>query len=159
MNEDSSFTTYANIREIMAAKTVHLSIAIYQGDRLDYQEYRHTALFASFANGDPSALVHVVGPPGEYETEITDNYDPSRSRSLANAVDVGPLSVQANRAHIIRILKAVPVDNDDHEFNCQTWVEAALKKLTELRMLSSESYMQGVDGMIDAIAEAKDGEN
>lgn len=142
----------------MAATTVNISIAIYEGNPLDYQEYRHTALFASFANGNPSALVHVVGPPGEYEFEITDDYDPSRSRSLAKAVDVGSLSVQASRAQVIRVLEAVPVDNDDHEFNCQTWVEAALRKLAELSMLKRELYTQGVDGMVDAIAEARDEE-
>lgn len=55
-------------------------------------------------------------------------------------------------------MRAVPIDNRDREFNCQVWVEAALKSLTASNMLSSEMYERGLDEMVDAIAEAKDEE-
>jgi hypothetical protein len=50
------------------------------------------------------------------------------------------------------------VRNYDAEFNCQIWVEAALRRLRDMRLLGSEAYTEGVDGMVDAIAEAEDEE-
>lgn len=48
--------------------------------------------------------------------------------------------------------------NWDAELNCQTWVEAASSRLRNLRLLSDEACTEGVDGMVDAIAEAADEE-
>lgn len=62
------------------------------------------------------------------------------------------------RAQTIDILRAVPVRNWNTESNCQIWVEAALRRLRDLRMLSSEVYTKGLDGMVDVIAEAEDEE-
>jgi len=59
---------------------------------------------------------------------------------------------------MIDILRAVPVRNWDAEFNCQIWVEAALRRLRDLRLVSGEDYTRGVDGMVDAISEAEDEE-
>ncbi|KAM0718125.1 hypothetical protein Q7P37_006457 [Cladosporium fusiforme] len=121
--------------------------------------YRHTSLFIKFANGNPSTLVHVVGPPGEFNFEHRDSYDPSQSLSLAKTVDVGFLSVQASRGQMIQIMRTIPVQNEEREFNCQMWVETALRKLKEMGMLASNLYTKGVDGMVDAIAEAEDEED
>jgi hypothetical protein len=60
---------------------------------------------------------------------------------------------------MVEILRTIPVKNWDLEFNCQMWVETALKRLSELRMLSEDAYAKGVDGMVDAIAEAADEED
>ena len=38
-------------------------------------------------------------------------------------------------------------------------METALKRLSELRMLSEDAYTKGVDGMFDATAEAADDED
>jgi hypothetical protein len=142
----------------MAAATVHISIAVFKGDPVDSQRYRHTSLFVTFANHDPSTVFHVVGPPGEFEYDIQIGYDPSGDQSLAKLVDVGPLSVESTRNQIIQILRRVPIENEDREFNCQTWVEGALKKLRELGMLTGALYAQGLDEMVDVIAEATDEE-
>ena len=143
----------------MAATTVHVSIQIYRGDPLDYPRFRHTSLFLKFANQDPSTLVHVVGPIGEFEFTTQEGYDPSQDQSLARSVDVGDLSVQTSYVQIIQILRAVSVMNHDLEFNCQTWVEAAIRKLRYTSMLANDSYMHGLDGMVNAIAEAEDEED
>lgn len=142
----------------MAAATVHISIAVFKGDPVDCQRYRHTSLFITFANQDPSVIIHVVGPPGEFEFDTQDGYDPSRDQSLAKLVDVGPLSVESTRDQITQILRRVPIENEDREFNCQTWVEGALKKFRELGMLTGALYAQGLDEMVDVIAEATDEE-
>lgn len=59
-----------DVCKTMAATTVYISIAIYVGDPIDHQKYRHTNLYLEFANREPSALVHVVGPPGEFEFTV-----------------------------------------------------------------------------------------
>lgn len=140
----------------MAAATVHVSIAVFKGDPVDSQRYRHTSLFITFANQDPSAVYHVVGPPGEFEYVIQSGYDPSSDQSLARLVDVGNLSVESTRVQINQILRRVPIENEDREFNCQTWVEGALKKFREMGMLTGALYAQGLDEMVDVIAEATD---
>jgi len=137
---------------------VDISIAVFKGDPLDCQRYRHTSLFITFANQDPSVIVHVVGPVGEFEFDTQDGCDPSQDQSLAKLVDVGLLSVPTSKVQLVQILRTVPVVNQDREFNCQTWVEAALKKFEELGMLTDALYTQGVDEMVDVIAEAKDEE-
>lgn len=142
----------------MAASTVHISIAVFKGDPVDCPRYRHTSLFVTFAGKDLSLIVHVVGPPGEFEFDTQVGYDPSQDLSLAKLVEVGPLSVESTRDQITQILRRVSIENEDHEFNCQTWVEGALKKFRELGMLTSALYAQGLDDMVDVIAEAKDEE-
>ena len=62
------------------------------------------------------------------------------------------------RARMTDTSRAVPERRHDAEFNCQIWVEAALRRSRDLRMLSSEAYTEGVDGMVDAIAETGDDE-
>jgi hypothetical protein len=142
----------------MAAATVHIGIAVFKGDPIDTQRYRHTSLYITFANHELSVIVHVVGPPGEFEFDTQVGYDPSQDKSLAKIVDVGFLSVESTRDQITQILRRVPIENEDREFNCQTWVEGALKKFRDLGMLTSALYARGLDEMVDVIAEATDEE-
>lgn len=71
---------------------------------------------------------------------------------------MGSSLVSVVHDQMIDILRAVPVRNWDAEFNCQIWVEAALRRLRDLRLVSGEDYTRGVDGMVDAISEAEDEE-
>lgn len=149
----------ADAKKYMAASLVRISVAVFEGEPMDYQKYRHTSLFFEFANREPSFLAHVVGPPEEYEFQTRDGYDPSQSQSIAKVVEVGTSLVEVRRAQMVEILRTIPVKIWDLEFNCQMWVETALKRLSELRMLSEDAYAKGVDGMVDAIAEAADEED
>lgn len=99
-----------------------------------------------------------MGPIGEVEFTVQDGYDPAQESSLARKVDLGRLSVEESRPNIIQFLRAVQIHNWDREFNCQSWVELALKRLMMSNMLSSELYERGVDEMVDAISEARDEE-
>ena len=142
----------------MTTTIVHISIAVFKGDPVDYQKYRHTALWIRFRDGSPAILAHIVGPPGEFEFQVREHYDPSQSASLAKIVDVGYLQVRTTSTQLRSALRAIPINNSDPEFNCQTWIETVLKRLKDRNLLSNESYENGVDGMVDAIAEAEDEE-
>ena len=86
---------------------------------MDYHKYRPTSLFFEFTNQrEPSFLAHVVGPPEEYEFHTRDGYDPSQSQSIAKVVKVGISLVEIRRAKMIEILRTIPVENWDLEFNC-----------------------------------------
>ncbi|KAI6823983.1 hypothetical protein KC367_g8187 [Hortaea werneckii] len=61
-------------------------------------------------------------------------------------------------SQILAFLQNVRIDHFDREFNCQTWIERALKSLKDERVLSPAEYDLGINGMVDAIAEAEDEE-
>ncbi len=102
--------------------------------------------------------MHVVGPSGGFEFESRESSKPWESQRYANIVDVGTLTVAATSAQTVRALRSVPINNRDREFDCQKWVEDALKIFKNAGHLSTESYDKGVDGMVDAIAEVEDAE-
>jgi hypothetical protein len=142
----------------MSPTPASINILIFKGEPLDYQRYRHTSLYLSFADNQDPFVAHAVGPPGEYEFQIREPYDSTESQSIVRTVKVGNSLTSVGRGQLIDALQAIPVRNWDAEFNCQIWVEAALRRLRDLRMLSGEAYVEGVDGMVDAIAEAEDEE-
>jgi hypothetical protein len=53
-------------------------------------------------------------------------------------------------------MESVDVLNHDAEFNCQQWVDFALRTLYHAGYLSGEQYDTGLNGMIDATMEAED---
>ena len=136
--------------------TAHVSIAVYKGDPIDSQEYRHTSLHFQFQDQSPTLLAHIVGPSGDFQFQVRSGYDPAASRNLAKLVNVGTLQVQTTSDQLTSALRAVAIKNHDREFNCQTWVENVLKMWKDRQLLSERDYDDGVDGMVEAIAEAKD---
>lgn len=149
---------FTDVERVVAMSTVHMSIIVYKGSPLDYQRYRHTAFWIRFRDGSPAVLVHVVGPIGQFEFQARQAPNPSESAGFAKAIDVGFLTVSATPAQVLQALQRIPIDNTDREFNCQTWIESALRALKNWNYLSGESYERGLDGMVDAIAEAEDEE-
>ena len=149
----NSLTLYISI---MSTTSACISIIVFKGEPLDYQQYRHTSLHVSLPDEQDPFVAHTVGLPGEYEFQIREPYDSTKSQGIVRTVRVGDSLAAIKRAHMVEILRAVPVRNWDAEFNCQIWVEAALRRLRDLRVLSGEAYADGVDGMVDAIAEAEE---
>lgn len=137
---------------------IHISIIVYKGSPLDYSQYRHTSLWLRFADRTPPLLAHIVGPWGEFVFESRESFEPWESQRYAKIVDVGTLTAAATSAQMVRALQNVPINNRDREFDCQKWVKDALKRFKNAGHLSIESYEKGVDGMVDAIAEAEDEE-
>lgn len=148
----------ADVRRIMPSSPASISVLVFKGEPLDYQRYRHTSLHISFADDQDAFVAHAVGPPGEYEFQIREPYDSTESQDIVRSVKLGDSLASVGRTPLIEILRAVPVRNYDAEFNCQIWMEAALRRLRDMHLLSSEAYTEGVDGMVDAIAEAEEEE-
>lgn len=127
----------------MSTTPASISILIFKGEPLDYQRYRHTSLHITFTDQQEPFVAHAVGPPGEYEFQIREPYDSTEVQGIVRSVIVGDSLVPVGREQMIDILRAVPVRDWDVEFNCQIWVEAALRRLRDLRLLSSEGYTEG----------------
>lgn len=136
--------------------TVHISIIVHRGAPLDYPHYRHTALWSHFGDQYQPLIAHVVGPVGDFEFESREEAQPWKNEDFAKIVDVGPLATTITQPRLEALLRAIPIRNHDREFNCQTWVEAALKRLAESGLLAQQAYESGLDGMVEAIAEAED---
>ncbi|KAF1831240.1 hypothetical protein BDW02DRAFT_484543, partial [Decorospora gaudefroyi] len=133
-----------------------LSIAVYVGEPLDYQEYRHTALCLRPENEAPPMVIHAIGPNMDYRVEAKDNYDPKASRSFAKEVSVGKLTTPMTKAQLASVAYLTPVDNSSRDFNCQTWVENVLQRLAQAGYITQENCDQGVDKMVEATMEAED---
>lgn len=139
-----------------AFTTIRISVIVSKGSSVDWQEYRHTALWLEFPDLSPSMLVHVVGSLGLFKYNFRELAKPEESKYFAKLIVAGTLTSAITQREVLDTLGSVPIANDDLEFNCQTWVELALRTLRDKGTLSKESYEQGFNGMIDATLEAKD---
>lgn len=135
---------------------VYVRIAIYKSEPLDYQKFRHVALWFEFDNGTDSVAIHVVGPNQDYQLEIRDHYNPAGNRPFEKEVAVGWTKADLTKSQLVDIVSETPVDNTSREFNCQVWVGDALKLLTQEGYIEQEEYLGAVDRMIDATMEAED---
>ena len=113
----------------MPTHNPHISIIVNKRDPLDYPEHRHASIWIQFGDGSPATCVHIVGPPGEFKFEARETTDSTKAATFAKRIDVGDLKEPLTSRQIIAWLKKVPIRNADREFNCQTWVERALKLL------------------------------
>lgn len=84
-------------------------IIVHKGDPLDYQKYRHTAIWLVPAEGDSQYYCHVRGAPGEFEYEKRTDYDPRGSRSFAKLIEVGRTKIDATTNEITGQVKTTPV--------------------------------------------------
>lgn len=136
---------------------VRVNIPVFVGEPLDYQRYRHTALRFQFSDSTTAPVViHITGPNRGYKLEARDDFD--ESMTFAKDVLVGWLRVPMTKAQLVSFVCQTPIDNSDLEFNCQTWVERALKRLVQAGYLEQEDYTNGVNGMVDATMEATEEE-
>jgi hypothetical protein len=92
-----------------------------------------------------------------YELEIKENWDPSCTGSALPLVYVGrTTSISANE--LIRILKAVPIENHDVEFNGQQWIWGALKTLTSSGFLTKKQRDESFNQMLETVLEGSSDE-
>lgn len=94
-----------------------------------------------------------------FEFEVREESDPTAGQNFAKMIDVGYLAMSSDTSTSVkRVFERVPIDNQSREFNCQSWIERALRLLVSWGYLSQTDYDAGLDGMVDAIAEAEDEE-
>ncbi|CAL5866468.1 uncharacterized protein PFLUO_LOCUS676 [Penicillium psychrofluorescens] len=110
-----------------------LSILVYVASPLDFARYRHTALYFQFpaetaSEADlKSSLMEIVGSHGFFTFSERVNWD-------------------------------IPIHSTgvERDWNCQNWVGDVLARLVATDYLDSAERNRGLDGMVDAILEAKD---
>lgn len=145
--EHEQLTKIADRTAVMSAKDVHISIVVEKGDPLDWPQCRHAALFLTSIDSSPTCIAHAVGSAGDFQFECVEGVDPRESGLFAREIKVGFLKGVTTSTQIAQRLRTdVHVDNTDLEFNCQTWVEKALKVLKILGFISKEMYDKGLMG-------------
>lgn len=92
----------------------------------------------------------------DFNIELHEGYDPSRSRTVAGIINVGKLLEPISKAQLVNLVSQTPVDNRSSDFNCQVWVGNALGKLKGHGYLKHEKCKESVDRMLDLALEAKD---
>ncbi|KAF2189113.1 hypothetical protein K469DRAFT_564191 [Zopfia rhizophila CBS 207.26] len=142
-----------------AASAVYfdVTIAVFVGEPLDYQKFRHTALCFRPSNNETPMVIHIIGPNMGYQLETKNDYEPSKSRKFAKEVRVGRLRTPMSKAQLASLIYQTPVDNSSQEFNCHLWVGDALKRLAQAGYLTQTDCDTGISGMVDATLEARDG--
>ncbi|GIZ37781.1 hypothetical protein CKM354_000121700 [Cercospora kikuchii] len=133
---------------------ISLSVIIHRGYP-DFTWLRHTALWLELADS-ASQLIEIVGGSENYRFQCRAEADPTLSDTFYRQVRLGNMNVPATLAQVVGTLATVRIRNGDPEYNCQAWVLAALERLEEHGLISSEMREFGTDGMIEAISEADD---
>ncbi|KAF2084765.1 hypothetical protein K490DRAFT_68522 [Saccharata proteae CBS 121410] len=133
---------------------VLVSVVVYVGDPVDFQNYRHTMVFFRAEDGGFMLTAHAMGGAGAFRHELRDSKDSRHTAMFAKEVPVRCLRGEVTKAQLSAMACEVPIDNGDPEFKCRAWVEAYLGKLYEAGYLLQGEYSQGVDGMMEAAMES-----
>ncbi|KAH6971037.1 hypothetical protein BKA56DRAFT_635994 [Ilyonectria sp. MPI-CAGE-AT-0026] len=131
-------------------------VTVHKGDPIDFSKYRHTGLWFVPEDGSSHYYYHVKGLTGEFSFEWRKDFDPTTSRTFAKKVRVGTTHHSLTSSELTSQMESVDVLNNDPEFDCQQWVELALKALYHAGHLTAAQYETGLSGMIDATMDAKD---
>lgn len=131
-------------------------IVVHKGNPIDFSKYRHTGLWCVPEDGPLYYYFHVTGFTGGFIFERRQDFDPETSKTYAKKITVGKTKHSLTSSELGSLMESVSVANDDPEFSCQHWVDAALTALHYAGYLTAEQCNAGVDKMIDAIMEAED---
>lgn len=141
---------------MLVKRKYELSVAVFKGDPVDFSKFRHTGLWFVPEDHSTDYYFHVTGLIREFVFERRDDFNPTVTRSFAKNVEVGTTKLALTSDELNTVLESVLVNNSDPEFNCQQWVQFALKMLLNKGYLTEKQYNTGLDGMIDATMEAED---
>jgi hypothetical protein len=131
-------------------------IAVHKGDPVDFSKYRHTGLWCVPVDGSSNYYYHVRGSLPDFRFEQLTDFDPTTSKTFTKKVEVGKTKRSLTSDELTEQMVSVDVLNNDAEFNCQQWVDFALRKLCDAGNLTEEQYNSGLNGMIDVMMEAED---
>lgn len=123
---------------------------------MDFSKWRHTALWFQSEGNRSQTYYHVRGSSEEFAFEERQNYDPQGSGRFEAIVAVGWTMSSLTVPQLTRLMRSVPVNNHDPEFNCQNWVELAMLKLVQEGLLTKAQYEEGFDKMCEKTIEARD---
>jgi hypothetical protein len=66
--------------------------------------------------------------------------------------------VEALKTMLLSTIESTAIENDDPEYNCQTWTELALRGLKEVGFLDERGFELAVEELVEGIWEAEDDE-
>ncbi|KAG5991203.1 hypothetical protein E4U54_003925 [Claviceps lovelessii] len=127
-----------------------LHIVVHRGSFNDASHERRVGLWFIPCEQGPKYYFQVQGPFRQYKLEVKENWDPTCTGSvlpLAYTTKTGLICANT----LTKLLRNVPVRNDDNEFNSQQWIWGALESLTHDGYLTKHQRDDGFSGMLDTI--------
>ncbi|CAK7232489.1 hypothetical protein SEUCBS140593_008278 [Sporothrix eucalyptigena] len=135
-------------------KKYEIYVAVHRSEPLDYQKYRHAALYFKPVGGGATMYFHVVGAALDFELQKRTSYE--NSATLVRLIPVGVTKNAITAEQLTSLMRNTPIKNDDYEFNCQAWVQKTLEGLAAAGHITNEEYAKGVDDMIEATMDGTD---
>lgn len=113
-----------------SAQTFKVSAVVFEGlENFDFQKLRHTGLWFEPVGGGTTVFYNVISGQGAYVFEKRENYQPLKAKRYADHAEVGTTRKTITYSDLEDKMRSVPCRNKDEEFNCQNWVDDAVKKL------------------------------
>ncbi|KAK5989199.1 hypothetical protein PT974_10699 [Cladobotryum mycophilum] len=140
----------------MSAVKYNVHIIVYKGDPLDYQKFRHTGIWFTPVLDGAHYFFHIIETDQGYLFETRPNFDPTKSRTFAEKVDVGETRISLAPSELMRTMQRVPIENDNPEFNCHLWVDRATTAMVDRGYLTRQQCDDGLDEMMEITLKATD---
>lgn len=133
------------------------NIVVHRGAIHDINHERRIGLWFVPCKTGSQYYFHVKGSIHHYQFEIKENFDPTCTASVLPLVYVGQTEkISANE--LIQVLRDVPIENHDLEFNGQQWIWGALKFLTLKGYLTRKQRDDGFDEMLKVVLDGSSDE-
>lgn len=117
---------------------------------------RHVGIECYFVRQEYRKFFHSKGgETTKYTVEERPHYDGETSLRFAKSVTVGQLQAQMTPSELQTLMFGIYPDNMGGE-QCQAWVGRALLALADRGLLTASEVDTALDGMVNAIAEARD---
>lgn len=138
-----------------------LSVIVSRGDPIDAPQYRHTGLYIEHVREDglvtPWNFLDVQGSAGMFERYENLLRDPTRSDLFVARVHVADIPVTGPTDSRLRdVIWGTEVNNEEYDWNCQSWVGDALSSCVKAGLISSDECSMAIDRMADYILQAPD---
>ena len=130
---------------------------VHRGSLHDANHERRIGIWFVPCEAGSQLYFHVKGDFSRFLFEVKRDWDPTGTASAMDPVYLGRTR-RLTEARLHSLMKRVPIENHDLEFNGQQWIWGALDYLTSDGYLSREQRDTGFNNMLDQVLEGSSDE-
>ncbi|KHO00947.1 uncharacterized protein MAM_01725 [Metarhizium album ARSEF 1941] len=135
----------------------YVHIVVHRGSIQDTSHQRRTGLWFVPCEEGSQYYVHVKGAIHNYKFEVKENWDPTCTGSALPLIHMDTTDNLSAR-ELIKILRDVPIENHDLEFNGQQWIWGALTSMVSEGHLTKRQRDDGFNRMLETVLEGSSDE-
>ncbi|OAQ68344.1 hypothetical protein VFPPC_13664 [Pochonia chlamydosporia 170] len=135
----------------------YVHIVVHRGSIHDTSNERRIGLWFVPCEQGSHYYVHVKGAFHSYQFEMRQDWDPTCTGSALPPVYIGKTD-DISADELVRLLKDVPIENNNLEFNGQQWIWGALKLLASGNHLTRKQRDDGFNRMLETVLEGSSDE-